>query len=442
MLKPKTISGFYENLPENQLIENKFKDIIKLNYNLAWFTSLETSSIERIETLTSKWWDDNEIYAITRLKWEWEKPHLGLRFDLTVPLARYISQNEWKLTFPFKRQQIQKSWRWERPQKWRFREFYQADIDIISNTKLPILADIEIIYTIYKTLKSLDFWKFIININNKKLLVWFLDFIWVKKTIETITLIDKKDKIKDLEPLFLDLWLEKNQINKIFELIDISNKWDYDSIINYFSGIKNTLLINWLSELKEVYLTLLNLGIKEDYIKINPSISRGLNYYTWTVFETFIFWAEKYWSISSWWRYDNLTSNFSKNNFPWVWWSIWLTRLLSVLRELNKIKDNSKKTITDVLILNLWKDYLKETLILLKKFRENGINTEIFLNMEVKMWKQIKYADNKKIPYVVIFWEQEQKNNEIQFKILETWEQKTILISELNKLFKDLKNEK
>lgn len=435
MIKPKAISWFYENLPDAQIIEDNFKEIIRKNYSLSWFTPLDTPNIERVETLTSKWGDDNEIYGIKRLKAEGEEKNdfeLWLRFDLTVPLARYVAQYEWELDFPFKRQQIAKVYRWERPQKGRYREFYQADVDIIWNSKLSLFADVEILSTIYNSLKDLNFWDFVININNKKLLVWFLVSIDIKDVVKTISIIDKKDKVKSIVPMLEELWLNEEQISEILSYVNISEVRNSMEILEYFSQSKNELLLEWVSELRYVFENLLSLWVDEQFIKINPSISRWLNYYTWTVFETFIFWAELLWSIASWWRYENLTSNFSKNNYPWVWWSIWLSRLISVLNELWKIELWSK-TVTKVLVLNMWEENLTNNLQIVKRLRNIWINVEIYLDSETKLQKQLKYGDNKKIPFVIIQWIDEVKNWVVQFKDLKKWEQIEVKIKDLEK---------
>ncbi len=437
----KPLSGFLEKLPEEQIIEEKFKEIITKNYSLSWFTPLDTPAIERVETLTSKWWDDNEIYWVSRLKWDKEEEiSLWLRFDLTVPLARYVVQHEWKLNFPFRRQHISKSWRGERAQKWRYREFYQADIDIIWEEKLPLFADTEVLFPIYKTLKEIDFWDFVININNRKLLSGFLTEIGITNTLEVISVIDKKDKVKSIEPMLEELNLEKKQIESILELINVSEELNSRKALSFFEKFDNELLKEWLSELSYTYENLLTYWVEEKYIKINPAISRWLNYYTWMVFETFIVWAEWLWSISSWWRYENLCSNFTDKKFPWVWWSIWLSRLIGVLDSLWKIEPH-KKTITEILVLNTSEDLLKENLKIVKELKEMWISTELFLDWTRKFAKQIKYADNKKIPYVMIFWENEKEKNIFALKKLETWEQKTFAIKELSKVkevFKDI----
>ena len=423
MIKPLPISWFYENLPDTQIIEDNFKEIIKRNFSLSGFDSIATPIVERLEILTSKGWDDNEIYALRRLSWEQlDDSSLWLRFDLTIPLARYIAQYEWILTFPFKRQHIAKVYRWERPQKWRYREFYQADIDIIWNGKLPLFADVEVISTMYNSLKELNFWDFIININNKKLLQGFLDSIWIINIPETISVIDKKDKVKSIISLLESILLNDNQIKSILEYIKISEEKTSTEILKYFENNSNELLKEWLKELNYVFKNLIILWINKKNIRINPSISRWLNYYTWTVFETFISWAENLWSIASGGRYENLCSNFSKNNYPWVWASIWISRLIVVLNSLWKINQD-KKTKTDIILVNMWEKYLKNYLQLLWQLRSRWINSEIYLDSESKIQKQLKYANNKGIPYVIIIWEDELLKWVLQFKNLKKGEQ-------------------
>lgn len=435
MIKPQAISGFGENLPEKQLIEEKYKDIIRKNYNLSGFTTIDTPVVERLDVLVSKWADDNEIYGIHRINWEKDdKDSLGLRFDLTVPLARYVAQYEWELHFPFRRQHISRVYRGERPQKWRYREFYQADVDIIWNWKLPLFADVEILSTIYSSLKELDFWDFVLNINNKKFLSWFLSTLWVEKVAETISVIDKKEKVRvdKLKEMFLEVWLTEQQIEKIIEFIKFGEEKTSDEILTFYSQDTNLLLKTGIEELKYVYKNLLALWVDKKFIKINPSISRGLNYYTWTVFETFIQWAEGMWSIASGWRFENLCSNFTKNSYPWVGGSIWLSRLIAVLTELWKI-NIKEKTVSKVLVLNMWEDYLSNNLEIVKIIRDLWINTELFLDSTKKIQKQLKYANNKWIKFVIINWEEEIKKGIVQLKNLETGEQNEIKINELEK---------
>jgi histidyl-tRNA synthetase len=294
-----------------------------------------------------------------------------------------------------------------------------------------LFADVEIIYTIYKSLKELNFWNFIININNKKLITWYLESIWVKKIQEVISIIDKKDKIKSMNPFFEKLWINKKTIDNILSFVNTSEIRNSKEIIDYFSKIDNKMIQEWIKELNYVFKNLVNLWIEEKFIFINPSISRWLNYYTWIVFETFLFWYEKLWSIASGWRYDNLASNFSKNNFPWVWWSIWLSRLICMLKEIWKIEYNNK-SLTKILVLNMWEKCLINNISLVKKLRDLWINTEFYLDSNVKMQKQLKYANNKDIQYTIIQWEDEINKWLFQLKNLKTWKQQEYNLELIN----------
>lgn len=433
MIKPQAISWFWENLPEEQLVEEKFKAIIKKNYSLSGFTPIDTPVVERLEVLLAKGADDNEVYAIHRVNGEvGDDSSLWLRFDLTVPLARYVAQYEWELTFPFRRQHIWRVYRWERPQKWRYREFYQADVDIIWNSELSLFADVEVISTVYNSLRELDFWEFVININNKKFLSGFLEMLEIENIAWTISIIDKKDKIRydKLKEMFISNWLNDTQIDKIVEFIKFWEEKTSLEILTFYWQFDWELLKTWIEELKYLYNNLILLWVDGKYIKINPSISRWLNYYTWTVFETFIVWAENIWSISSWGRYENLASNFTKNNFPWVGGSIGLSRLIAVLNSIWKIELN-RKTISKVMLVNMWSESLKFNLEILNMLRKSGINCEMYLDNEAKIVKQLKYANNKKINFVIIIWEEEIKNNTLQLKNLDNWEQFEIKKSEI-----------
>lgn len=433
MIKAQLISWFQDNLPEYQLIEENYKNIIKKNYNLSGFTPIDTPVFERLDVLLSKWANDNEIYWIHRVNGEvWDDKWLWLRFDLTVPLARYVAMYEWELTFPFKRQHISRVYRWERPQKGRYREFYQADIDIIWNAKLPLFADVEVLSTIYSSLKELNFGDFVINLNNKKFLEWFLQSLEISDIVWTIWIIDKKDKVRKdkLTEMLLWVWLENSQIEKIFEFIATWEQKTSKELLEFYSQFSNELLKEWFKELEYVYNNLLSLWISEKFLKINPAISRGLNYYTWTVYETFIAGEEKMWSISSGWRYENLASNFTKNSYPWVGWSIWLTRLLSVLNNLWKINP-TKKTTSEVLIVNMGEKYLSNNLSILKNLRDNWVSAEIYLDSETKIQKQLKYANNKKINFAIICWEEEFNAWVVQLKNLDKWTQEQIKVENI-----------
>ncbi|MDD3144719.1 MAG: histidine--tRNA ligase [Candidatus Gracilibacteria bacterium] len=438
MIKPQAISGFGENLPEAQLIEEKFKDIIKKNYSLSGFTPIDTPVVERLDVLLAKGADDNEVYAIHRVNGEvGDDSSLGLRFDLTVPLARYVAQYEGELTFPFRRQHIGRVYRGERPQKGRYREFYQADVDIIGNGDLPLFADVEVISTVYNSLRELDFGEFVININNKKFLGGFLKSLSIENIAGTISIIDKKDKVRHdkLNEMFISIGLNNTQIEKIVEFIRFGEEKTSVEILTFYSQFDDELLKTGIEELKFLYNNLISLGVEEKYLKINPSISRGLNYYTGTVFETFIVGAENMGSVSSGGRYENLASNFTKNNYPGVGGSIGLSRLIAVLNNIGKIELN-RKTVSKVMLVNMGDETLKTNLEILSILRKSGISCEIYLESEAKIVKQLKYANNKKINFVIIIGEEELKNNTLQLKNLDSGVQSTITKDELNDYIK------
>jgi histidyl-tRNA synthetase len=233
--------------------------------------------------------------------------------------------------------------------------------------------------------------------------------------------------------MFKEIELTNAQIKEIFSFIEFWEKNNNEEILSHFSQIDNKLLKEGIAELKEVYKWLLDLWIWEKSLKINPAISRWLNYYTWTIFETFIIWYENIWSIASGGRYENLASNFSKNSYPGVWWDIWVTRLLVVLESLWKLK-YERKTVSKVLVLNMWEKTLKDNLKIVEILRKSWINTETYLE-EAKMQKQLKYANNKKIPFAIICGENELEKWIIQLKNLDTGEQKEVKIEELNTWF-------
>ena len=436
IIPPKKISGFTERLPEEQIIENKFLDIIRKNYELAWFTPLVTSAVERTETLTSKWANDKEIYWIHRLSWEQgDDTNLWLHFDLTVPLARYVSQNYDKLSYPFRRYQIQKVWRWERAQKWRSREFYQADIDIVNEWTLPMFADTEVLYVICKIFNELNIWEYTVLLNNKKIILWYLESLKIpeEKKWEILRIIDKKDKVpheitkKSLEE---SLWVSiGDKLLKFIISVCIDSN---DTIIKKLRKIDNSLLKEGLDELETVYNNTISLWIDASVIKYDPCIVRGLDYYTWTIFETFIWWLEKYGSVCSWGRYEELASNFIDKKLPWVGISIWLTRLVDLLL-LNKTIQPEAQTPTKVLVTRLEEDYLETYLDILKQLREANIPSEIFLTDWARLKKQLGYADKKKIPYAIIAWWDEIKQWKVQLKNLKTWEQDEVKINEIAK---------
>ena len=286
IVEPKTLKGFMELLPEEQILFNKIKNTIKENYEKYGFLPLDTPVLEAKEILLSKTGGDTEkqVYTFTK-----GSTDLAMRFDLTVPLAKYVAKNYNSLLFPFKRYQIDKVYRGERPQRGRFRELYQADIDIIGDESLGLVNDAELPSIIYSIFKELEIGKFTIRINNRKILTGLYDALDLKKeSVEILRIVDKIDKIgiENVEKELIDLGILEEKIQKILEFISI--KGTNEEIL---CGIKNLGIVNeeflkGVNELEEVLGYIKAFGVDEKYYNIDLSIARGLDYYTGTIYET------------------------------------------------------------------------------------------------------------------------------------------------------------
>jgi histidyl-tRNA synthetase len=414
------VSWFPELLPEEKLVEEKILNIIKTNYQKFGYTPIETPAVERNSVLTAKWWGEvsKQIFWLYGLANGCDdKKDYSLHFDLTVPFARYVIDHKNDLNFPFKRSQIQKVWRWERAQRGRFREFYQADIDVIFQEWEYRFYDAEVIFVILQTLKDIfkQLWlnnSFKIYVNNKKIISWYLSSFVDNSLINlVIWLIDKKDKLpKDrFIQEFEKLGLNSTQINKILEFINYSSLDDLKS--------DNGLVQEWIKEMKEIFSYFEKLGIL-DYVKLDFSIMRGLDYYTGIVFETFIEWERSLGSVASGGRYENFTKFIDpKISLSWVGGSIWISRLESFIFDNVKF---DKKTTTDYLIVN-FEQTQKEALWLYKKLLSEWKSVEFYPKSD-KLSKQFKYADKKKIPYVIILGEDELAQWVYQIKNMNTGE--------------------
>lgn len=435
IIPPAPLSGFPELLPEIRIVENRLLDTIRKNYELAGFASIETSAVERLEILTSKWADDREIFTVWRLSQDADEQDakLGLRFDLTVPMARYVVQNYDRLTFPFRRYQIQKSYRWERAQAGRYREFYQADIDIIGDGKLTLSADTEILTTIDNVLSDLDIGPYVIRINNKKILTWFVDSLpgaTPENRAAIIRTIDKAPKISKEELVdMLAEYLEESAIRQVIEFVNIS-KMGNNAVLEYLGTLENDLVQEWLGELQTVYGQSILLGIDSDRIALDPGIARWLGYYTGTIYETFLVGNESLGSICSGGRYENLASYFTDRKLPGVGVSIGVSRLLSRLLTIQDM-DTRSQTPSRVLVTKMDESNSATYLKLLRDLRKSGIPSELYLGDGVSIGKQLSYADRKWIPYAVIVWEDEMARGEAQIKSLFTGEKEQIPLESL-----------
>jgi len=431
------VGWFNELTPEQKLIEEKIFSIVKKNYQQFWYTPIETPAVEKNEVLTAKWWDEvsKQIFWVYGLvQWSSDLKKYSLHFDLTVPFARYVIDHRNNLTFPFKRSQIQKVWRWERQQRWRSREFYQADIDVIyqESDKKYLFYDAEVISIWYKTyleiFKEFDLnLKIKININNRKIIFWCLSALGLEDNFSKIAVvIDNKEKISkdDFKQKLFDIVLDELLVDKIIDFLEFYvNYNNLDDILNLIDENKD-YLEEWIKELKEVLENIYLLGVDKNDIKINFSIIRWLDYYTWTIFETFIDGDRKLWSIASWWKYENFTQYLDKKTeFSWVWFLMCITRFEDYLFETLNM-ENVLKTTTEYLFIN-FDETKKEIFNLFNKFILDWKKCEIYPE-SIKIWKQIKYADKKRIKYIVILWEQELKDKKYIIKNLETWKEKTI----------------
>ena len=423
VIAPQNISGFPEFLPEEQIVANRLMDIIRRNYERAGFTPIETPAVERLDILTSKGADDREIYGIHRINGSAEDADLGLHFDLTVPLARYTVEHFADLTFPFRRYQIQKAWRGERAQAGRAREFYQADIDIIGDGKLSIFADVEILGVIHGVLSDLDIGDYRMRINNRKILMGFLESLDIPSKIQSgvARIIDKRMKISadDLSRELAGI-LGRADVTRVLDYIAVSQTSNSE-ILTYLATFTHSTIVEGLSELQTVYQGALDLGVTESHLVLDPTIVRGLGYYTGTVYETFLVGHEGFGSICSGGRYENLASYFTTRTLPGVGVSIGVTRLLDYLFSSKKVTTD-RKTPSELLITRHDDRYLSDYLALVREARAAGINTEIYLDGAVKFGKQIAYADRKGIPYVLVMGEDEQAKGIIQIKDMEAQE--------------------
>lgn len=422
-IEPRTLSGFMELLPNEQILFNQMKEKIQKTYEKFGFLPLDTPIIESAEVLLAKAGGETEkqIYRFQK-----GDSDLALRFDLTVPLAKYVAKNYGSLSFPFRRYQIGKVYRGERAQKGRYREFYQCDIDIIGDGELDLINDAEIPSIIYTLFRELGFEVFTIKINNRKILNGLFEGVNQKENAtEILRIIDKIEKIGKeavIEEL-RKLDVKEEQINSIMNFIEIEGTSDEKLEKLEKLGIANETYKKGVEELKAVIKNVRLFGVPEANFKVDLTIARGLDYYTGTVYETFLNDYRELGSVCSGGRYENLAEYYTDKSLPGVGISIGLTRLFYKLNELNIIKAE-KKSISDILIIPIT-EKLEEPIKLATEIRKLGINTEIYLN-DKKLKAKFKYADKLEIPYVIVIGDDEISSNKIKLKNMKTGEEKEI----------------
>lgn len=424
-IKPRTLSGFMELLPARQVQFDRMVETLRKTYSLYGFTPLDTPAIEASEVLLAKGGGETEkqIYRFTK-----GDSDLSLRFDLTVPLAKYVALHTGDLTFPFRRFQIGKVYRGERAQRGRFREFYQADIDVIGDGSLDIINEAEIPSIIYKTFTALGLKRFQIRVNNRKVLNGLFEILGLKEQAgDVMRTIDKLEKIgpeKVKELLVNEFSVPAATADQLLELLSTA---DPMAALNALKG-QNELFDRGVEELSTVVNYMSAFGVPAENYQVDLTIARGLDYYTGTVYETAMLDHPEIGSICSGGRYDNLAEYYTNKQLPGVGISIGLTRLFFVLEDQKYLNDDLLTSPADVLVLPMTQD-LSPAIALATQLREAGIRTQLYT--ENKKFKQkIGYADKLGIPYVIFLGEDEVKEGKAAVKDMATGEQLTQSVEE------------
>ena len=424
--KPRTLSGFMELLPTRQAQFERMAELLRRSYSLYGFTPLDTPIIEASEVLLAKAGGETEkqIYRFTK-----GDSDLSLRFDLTVPLAKYVALHYADLSFPFRRFQIGKVYRGERAQRGRFREFYQADIDVIGDGRLDIINEAEIPAIICQTFTALGLKKFQIRVNNRKVLNGFYAMLGLTdKAGDVMRTVDKlpkigADKVRDLLT-GEEIALTQEQAEEILLFISItgSNKHVLDSLEAYRG--RHQLFDQGLDELSAVAKNLAAFGVPETHFVLDLTIARGLDYYTGTVYETFMTDHPEIGSICSGGRYDNLAEYYTDKQLPGVGISIGLTRLFYVLEEQGYLNDGLNTAPADVLILPMTED-LSPAIAFATKLRAAGVRAQLYT--EPKKFKQkMSYADKLGVPFAAFLGEDEINQGKVSLKDMASGEQKLL----------------
>ena len=433
-VQPRILPGFMELLPQDQIVFNQMYDTIRRVYERFGFLPLDTPVIEFSDVLLAKAGGETEKQIYRFQKGDTD---LSLRFDLTVPLARYVAQRYNDLVFPFKRYQMSKVFRGERPQKGRFREFYQCDIDIIGDGDLSIIYDAEMPAVIYQTIQSLGFEDFTICMNNRKILNGLFEALGLKEqSVEIMRIIDKIEKIgKDnVVAMLEEMQIVKEAIEKIVDFLEIAGTTDEKIQALENMDMQSELFQAGVEELKTVVDYVRKFGVPDTHFKVELTIARGLDYYTGTVYETFLNEYRTLGSVCSGGRYDNLAEYYTDKKMPGVGVSIGLTRLFYQLNELQAIKQE-QKSIAKVLVIPMTEN-IEKALEIGASLRKENISTEIYLE-EKKIKAKMKYANHLEIPYVILVGEDEINNNVVTLKNMVTGEQETVSLAEAISRLKD-----
>ena len=421
-IKAHTLSGFMELLPAPQTQMERLMEVLRSSYGVYGFTPLDTPIIEASDVLLAKGGGETEkqIYRFQK-----GDSDLALRFDLTVPLAKYVALHYSELAFPFRRYQIGKVYRGERAQRGRFREFYQADIDIIGDGKLSITNEAEIPSIIYKTFSTLGLRRFQIRVNNRKILNGFYAMLGLsEQSGDIMRTVDKLDKIgadKVRVLLVEECGVEEAKADEILTFIAIrGTNGEVLSALEQYRG-RNEVFDQGLDELSSVTKLLGAFGVPEENFAVDLTIARGLDYYTGTVYETTLLDHPEIGSVCSGGRYDNLAEYYTDRKLPGVGISIGVTRLFYVLGEQGLLNSDICTAPADVLILPMTED-LSEAISLATDLRAAGVSTQIYTEKK-KFKAKMNYADKLKVPYVYFLGEDEIAAGVVSCKDMRTGEQ-------------------
>lgn len=427
IIKPSILPGFMELLPREQEIFNDIVNKITNVYEKNGCLSIDTPIIEKADVLLAKSGGETEkqVYSFQK-----GKNNLALRFDLTVPFARYVAQYYNELAFPFRRYQIGKVYRGERNQRGRYREFYQCDVDVIGRESLSLRNDAWVISLASKAFKEIGLKGYKFQVSNRKILKGVLNELEIENSNEVMILIDKFDKIGE-ENFLLELndLIGKEKSDYLSNIL--STKGNSQDIFNKLDGlnIKNKYFTEGMEELKIVISTLNLLGVTESEFDINLRIIRGLDYYTGTVFETLLLGNETYGSICSGGRYDNLAENYTENILPGVGISIGITRLFFVLKEIGFIDDYSFESDKDYLIIPIG-DTIEYSLKVMNYLQKKKYNVSIYFE-EDSLKKKMKYANKLGVENVILIGDEEERDNILKIKNMKSGEDIVVRISNM-----------
>ena len=437
MITPRTLSGFMELLPGPQQQMERFLNTLRETYALYGFTPLDTPLVESAEILLAKGGGETEkqIYRFSK-----GDADLALRFDLTVPLAKYVALHAGELSFPFRRYQIGKVYRGERAQRGRFREFYQADIDVIGDGKLDVTNEAEIPAVIYKTFTNLGLERFRIRVNNRKILNGFYAMLGLsEKAGDVMRTVDKLDKIgpeKVRDLLIEDAGLAEAEADEIMKFIAIrGTNAEVLEALKAYEG-KNELFDLGLEELNTVVKYLAAFGVPETHFAVDLTIARGLDYYTGTVYETLMLDHPEIGSICSGGRYDNLAEYYTDRQLPGVGISIGASRLFYILQEQKMLNEDLPTAPADVLILPMTPD-LTAAAQAATFLRGKGIRVQLYTEQK-KFKAKMGYADKLGIPFVAFLGEDEIAAEKVSLKDMKTGEQQLLTLPEAADLVKDV----